>query len=624
MASSRASRTSRRPDRSDPLSRLAAVKALTLALALVASAPPGAARAQESEGRGLPRGEAPDQAPVKAGYRLVIEAPENIRGMLERGLSLARWQDDAGMTEPLLRRLVAESVPEVTQALNTEGWFSPRIETGVERSQSGWIARIKVEPGEPTLVAAVELHFSGPVATSDPDGAARLKAARGAWSLAVGRRFRQADWEAAKKRALAALAAERYAAASIVASEARIDPQARSAVLEVGFDSGPPFFLGPIEVSGTRRVDPQVVRNFNPLREGEPWSRERVALYERRLVESGYFVGAQVEIDPDPANARAAPLRVKVIEGRRQRVEAGIGYSTDVGVRGNLGYRNSDVRVFSDPWRLRANLRADSKIQTLEGALDGPPRPSGTWDTYGASLERRDIQNLKTLTARVGYAYNWGLERNPSRIGLEWRVDEQEIAGLPDDGSYAVFLGYRKTLRATDDFVDPKRGYLGSIELGSALPGLATQNFQRALGTATLFVPAGPRDDLQARAQLGYVRASTRNGIPSSYLFRTGGDQTVRGYAFESIGVPQADAIVGGRYLSVGSAEYIHWLTPEWGAAAFVDAGDAFDDPSAFKLKVGYGVGARWRSPIGPFRIDLAYGEETGQLRLHFSAGFSF
>ena len=91
MASSRASRTSRRPDRSDPLSRLAAVKALTLALALVASAPPGAARAQESEGRGLPRGEAPDQAPVKAGYRLVIEAPENIRGMLERGLSLARW-----------------------------------------------------------------------------------------------------------------------------------------------------------------------------------------------------------------------------------------------------------------------------------------------------------------------------------------------------------------------------------------------------------------------------------------------------------------------------------------------------------------------------------------------------
>ena len=82
--------------------------------------------------------------------------------------------------------------------------------------------------------------------------------------------------------------------------------------------------------------------------------------------------------------------------------------------------------------------------------------------------------------------------------------------------------------------------------------------------------------------------------------------------------------MVGGRYLTVASAEYIHWLTPAWGAAAFVDAGNAFDDLSERKPKLGYGVGARWRSPIGPFRIDLAYGADTRQFRLHFSAGFSF
>ncbi len=598
--------------------------ALVLALTLFVLALPWAAHAQEGENSGLARSEAPAQARGKAGYRVVIEAPEPIKRMLERGLSLARWPDDAGMTEPLLRRLVAESVPEVTQALNAEGWFSPRIETGVEPSGSGWIARIRIDPGEATLVTAVDLQFSGPVVESDPDSAARLKAVRRSWGIGVGSRFRQADWDAAKKRALAELASERYAAASITASEARIDPATRSAVLSVTLDSGPAFFIGPVEVSGTRRVDPRVVRNFNPLREGEPWNRERVALYERRLVESGYFVGAQIEIDPDPAKAGAAPLRVKVIEGRSQRIEAGLGYSTDVGVRGNLGYTNSNVRIFSEPWRLRSSLRVDSKIQTLGGALDGPPRPSGTWDTYGASLERKDIQNEKTRGTRLGYAYNWGLERNPSRIGLEWRVEEREIAGVPDDSRYAVYLGYRKTLRDTDDFVDPRRGYLGSIELGSAIPGLATQSFQRALATFSVLVPAGPRDDLQFRAQGGYVLASSRSGIPSAYLFRTGGDQTVRGYAFESIGVPEADAIVGGRYLTVGSAEYIHWLTPEWGAAAFVDAGDAFDDPGAYKLKFGYGIGARWRSPIGPFRIDLAYGEATGQFRLHFSVGFSF
>jgi len=558
------------------------------------------------------------------GYRLEIDAPESVKGTLESGLSLARWRDYVGITEPLLRRLVAESVPEVTQTLNAEGWFSPHVETSLESADGGWVVHIKVDPGEPTRVSAVDLRFIGAVAQGDSGGAARMKAVRRAWSLPVGARFRQADWGAAKERSLAALSESRYAAASISASEAHIDPRTRSAVLSVTFDSGPPFFVGPIEVSGTRRVDPQIAKNYSTVRAGDPWSREQVSLYERRLVESGYFAGAQVDIDRDPAKAADAPLRVKVLEGRRQHINAGIGYSTDAGVRGNLGYRNSNVRIFSRPWRLSGNLRADSKSQTVAGALDGPPRPGGAWDTYGASLERTDIQNETTLGARLGYAYNWGLERNPSNIGLEWRGESREIPGLPDDSRYAVYLGWRKTLRRTDDFINPTRGYLGSIELGTAIPGLATENFQRVLATFNLFVPAGPRDDLQFRLQGGYVRAATRKDIPSAYLFRTGGDQTVRGYAFESIGVREGAAIVGGRYLTVASGEYVHWITPEWGAAAFVDAGNAFDDLRDRALKVGYGIGARWRSPIGPFRIDLAYGVDDKQYRLHFSAGYSF
>lgn len=578
-------------------------------LALFALAPWGAVRAQ---------------SPAPDGYRLVIEAPESVKSVLQRGLSLARWRDYAGMTGPLLRRLVAESVPEVRQALDAEGWFSAHIETSVETADGGWVVHIKVDPGEPTRVTAVRLNFTGPLAQGDPDGAARMKAARQAWSLPVGSRFRQAGWAAAKAHVLAALSALRYAGASIASSEARVDPASRSAVLSVTFDSGPPFFIGPIEVSGTRRVDPQVAKNFSTVSRGDPWSRERISLYERRLVESGYFAGAQIDIDRDPAKAAAAPLRVQVIEGRRQHVNAGIGYSTDAGVRGNLGYRNSNVRIFSKPWRWRSDLRADVKTQTLEGALDGPPRPGGSWDTYGFGFEHSDIENQTTRGARLGYAYNWGLERNPSHIGLEWTSETRQIPGLPDDGRYAVYLGWRKTLRHTDDFLDPKRGYLGSIEVGTAIPGLTTEDFQRVLATFNLFAPAGPRDDFQFRLQGGYVHAATRQGIPSAYLFRTGGDQTVRGYAYESIGVQEGAAVVGGRYLTVASAEYDHWITPEWGAAAFVDAGNAFDDLSQRKLKVGYGIGARWRSPIGPFRIDLAYGVASRKLRLHFSAGYSF
>ena len=117
---------------------------------------------------------------------------------------------------------------------------------------------------------------------------------------------------------------------------------------------------------------------------------------------------------------------------------------------------------------------------------------------------------------------------------------------------------------------------------------------------------------------------SSREGVPSILLFRTGGDTTVRGYEYQSLGVPLGDAIVGGRYYAIASAEAIRWIDETWGIAAFVDAGNAVDSIHDFKFALGYGIGARLRTPIGPFRLDVAYGEETREWRLHFSVGLTF
>jgi translocation and assembly module TamA len=132
------------------------------------------------------------------------------------------------------------------------------------------------------------------------------------------------------------------------------------------------------------------------------------------------------------------------------------------------------------------------------------------------------------------------------------------------------------------------------------------------------------RDDIALRAELGAVLASSAEGIPQALLFRTGGDTTVRGYAYQSLGPTKGSAIVGGRYYALTSAEYIHWFGDAWGVAAFVDAGNAVDDLHGMKLAVGYGAGVRIKSPIGPFRLDLAHGRDTGELRVHFSVGAAF
>jgi translocation and assembly module TamA len=112
--------------------------------------------------------------------------------------------------------------------------------------------------------------------------------------------------------------------------------------------------------------------------------------------------------------------------------------------------------------------------------------------------------------------------------------------------------------------------------------------------------------------------------VPSTFLFRAGGDQSVRGYAYQELGVREDDATVGGRYLATGSAELQYWFKPPWGMAVFYDAGNAADNLADLKPKVGYGVGARWRSPAGPINVDVAYGKAVHKVRLHFSLGFTF
>lgn len=570
---------------------------------------PASAQAAEQEESAAPR------------YRIDIQAPQPLDRMLEEGLDLARWQNDPQMNIELLRRLLDEAVAQTRQAVATEGYFTPEVHANIDESETPWRVSIEVEPGPRTIVRDVDLRFSGPALT-DAVAQPLLAEARKNWRLRPGAPFRQEDWNAAKRGALTALSSGRYAAARIVESEARIDPETQSATLSVAISSGPVFHFGEVEVSGLQRYTPRLVENFSPLHGNEAYSKEKLAIYQRRLLESGYFSSAQIAVDDDPANAAAAPVSISVIENRSQRIEAGVGYSTDTRYRGQLTYSNVDV--WDEAWRFKADLRLESLSQSVRFDLDTPPNSDASWENLHASLQRTDIQDEETRGFSVGLAHNWGLYRTPSSLYVSGHLEEQIVSGVTTEHRHAVFLGYRYAFRDTDDLIAPRRGYLGTLEIGGAPRALSSQRFLRGHARITAFRPVGARGDLTLRAEAGAVLAASRDGIPSTFLYRTGGDQTVRGYGFESLGVEQDGAIVGGRYLGLASVEYTHWVGEGWGLATFVDVGDAADSISRLDAAVGYGVGVRLRSPIGPLRADIAYGERTGEFRLHFSVGYIF
>lgn len=553
-------------------------------------------------------------------YRVEIDAPPELAALLER-LSLMRWRSDPDMSPERLRRLVDEAEGEAKEAAATEGYFSTQVNSSIDSSVEPWVVRVHVEPGTRTRIEEVAIRFSGPI-TGDGEARPIRERVRQNWRLRPGQPFRQEDWEAAKRDAVRETTGWRYASAHVASSEARIDPKAARARLTVEIASGPPFRVGAIQVTGTRRYPEGTVANLAPFKSGDVYDRDKLLLYQQRLLESGYFASVQAEIEANPALADAAPLHVGVLEANSQRVESGLSYNTDVGPRLEARYGNMDI--FDSAWRFRSALHLDRKIQDLRFDFDSPPRPGAVWENYFAQAKSQDIQGEVTRQLAVGVSHNFGAGPTPAAIVVSAHSEDQRIGDTVVDTRYAIYFGARGQRRRTDALVSPRRGYVLSAEIGGAPATLSSRQFVRAVAGGTLFFPVGRSGDLVLRGQAGAVLSNEREGIPSNFLFRTGGDQTVRGYAFESLGVPQNGAIVGGRRLLVGSAEYIFWITDNWGIATFADAGDAWDSGIKPDLAQGYGVGLRFRTPIGPVRADLAYGERTQEIRLHLSVGYTF
>ena len=555
-------------------------------------------------------------------YSLVIVAPGVLADVLATSVGLARWRDYTDMTDELFDQLARESVVEAREAAGTEGYFSATIDITVDRTATPAVVTLRVDEGAPTRINGIAIAVSGPAMSDAPAGTDAIAKLRNDWLLPAGTVFRQSTWDAAKTRAVATLAASPYAAASLTSSSALIDPEQRTADLSVEIASGPPFRIGAIEVTGVKRYSESLVRNYSTLERGAPYSAQKIDEYARRLSNAGYFASVQTAIDTDPATADDAPLRVGVIEAPRRRIEAGIGYSTDAQFRANLSYRDFDVD--GNATQFIADARYETLIQSGSLRLVRPPNEGGWQDSAFARIEHTNVNDLITRTAGFGVRRLSIEERDQWQFGAAMLYDEQFPLGADSSVSHALYLDAERAWRRTDDLLSPTRGWVAVVQGCGGVPGASTRGFGRVIVRTQGWLPLSRDNDLTLRAEGGAVLAGSRVGVPSTLLFRTGGETTVRGYKFESLGVQDGEATVGGRYFAIGSVEVTHWINSAWGIAIFVDGGNAVDQVRDFHVAWGYGLGARIRTPIGPFRFDLAYGQESRQVRLQFSVGVSF
>ena len=254
-----------------------------------------------------------------------------------------------------------------------------------------------------------------------------------------------------------------------------------------------------------------------------------------------------------------------------------------------------------------------------------PQEPGGIRNSFGVLYDRSQIEGEDTRLVSTNYRRAWGTQRLEKYLSLQYMNENNRIVGQSYQKSQALPLTFGIIAWRLNNRLAPTKGYAFEAQIGGAAEHVLTdKSFIRAYMKGIHFQPIGENGELIFRGELGAVGSNGKEGVPSTVLFRTGGDQSVRGYAYESLGVKDGGAVVGGRYLAVASVEYQYYFIKNWGVALFVDAGNAGDTIKELDPAVGYGVGGRWRSPAGPIGVDLAYGERSKELRLHFSLGFTF
>ncbi|WP_246174005.1 autotransporter assembly complex protein TamA [Paraburkholderia hayleyella] len=559
---------------------------------------------------------------VQAAYKLDLEVePRPVRKLLAAHLDIARFAKRADISAEQFDFLITATPQQVRDLAATEGYFSPVVRTDVRMLEGKQHVTVKVDPGPRTTIAAVALAFDGPVQSEDPS---QEQAARQAFALHKGDPFSQESWESAKSAALRALQSRRYIGAKIAAAEARINPRQHEARLSVTFDSGPTFTMGRLDVSGTQRYPERIVTNVNPVTVGAIYDVERINELQRQLQNTPYYASVAIDVDNDPQKPLETPMHVKVSEYPFHSVRGGVGYSTDNGphIQGSYSY----LDTFGQAWPFSLQGRLDQIQQYGQVQLSMPPGPRAWTNSVLASYTSTNVSNTRIYSARGGiqrtrtsqfidYAY--------SLLYYQDRLDQNTRAPTT---SHALVPAWSWTRRNTDDPLFPHSGNLIHAEAGFAVKGvLADQSFVRAYVRGQQYLPVGTRDLVLLRAELGGVfSGGGSSGIPASLLFRAGGSNSVRGYSFQSIGNNVGGSVLPTKYLLTGTVEYQHWLTHDWGAAVFFDIGTATDSWSEKTFYSGAGLGARWRSPVGPVNIDLAYGIRNRSVRPYLTLGIAF
>lgn len=506
----------------------------------------------------------------------------------------------------------------IRQALQALGYYDPVISRQIEDGDPPTLI-IDVTPGEPVRVASRDVVITGP--------AKEDSAFNGTWPAqpAVGDVLDHGQYETLRQTISSRASRLGYFDGVFEERRLAVNPQTHEAEISLHFASGERYRLGEVSFNEDHVFEPSFLERFVQIEPGTPYHADKVAELSSDLSNSGYFAQSIVTAPPNEAVDGVIPVKAKVSERDPRSVGVGVGYSTDVGPR----FRGNWEEHWINPQghRRGADTELSQPRQNITGWYEIPLDPPMTDSLrFGVGYQREDIEDVESDRLSVGTQWRHEMENEWTRVlSLRWERERFDIGDSESGNTRLLLPGVSFSKLHSDSPIDPSRGFRLQLDVtGGLREFFSTVDVLQVTSQAKGLITLADNHRFLSRIEAGAVATNSFSDIPPSLRFFTGGDQSVRGYGYETLTPEDSQGTgVGGRYMVVGSVEYQYEVADSWRLATFVDRGNAIDnltDP----LATGVGVGIRWISPVGPLRLDIAKGLDEdlgGEWRLHFSMG---
>lgn len=541
------------------------------------------------------------------------ELVENIR------VYLSLEKPPTPVTETTVRRLLNQAPEEITQALQALGYYRSRIDSDLTETEKGWTARFKIDPGPPVRLTRVDLTITGE-GQEDPE----FQRLRGNIPLREGEILHHGRYEQTKAL-LQNLAAERgYFDAAFTTHRIDLNLENNTATVLLDFDTGGRYRLGAVRFKQEEEAfHLRFLERFVPFPPGKPYHADQILALNSRLINSGYFSRVDVRPIREEAEDRTVPVEVTAIARKKYELSAGLGYGTDTGPRATLGWEN--YRVNARGHRFRSELELSLLRQSVTANYQIPlQRPATDRLHFQAGLQQEDTETAESRLGKAGVSRS--ILRGESWIEtlfLNYRTETYEV-GRQRGHSRLILPGVTYSRTLIDQTASPRRGSSISVTLQGTDEVIGSDmHFLQTRIDGKIIRPIASPGRILLRGNLGWTLVSDFEDLPASLRFFAGGDRSIRGYAYNSLGPEKAGDIIGGRYLAVGSIEYDYRFAKQWSIALFYDVGNAFNHVEDLNPQRGVGIGGRWYSPVGPVRLDLAYALDRPGLafRVHINMG---